>query len=105
MTTYKMKKLFLDSIDMIRQTGRQRPYHHLAFKPKCHLTEKELSSWHSEITDWMDHNLKGGYTCDWEFGCEIPDDHNEGDHIDADFYLIMFFDNEEDKVKFILKWI
>lgn len=62
------------------------------------LSEKDLGSKQTKIEKWMDLNLDGDWTCDWEFGAE------QGYGQTLDFYLSLTFENEEDKVKFILKW-
>lgn len=61
------------------------------------LTEKELGDKQAEIKEWMELNIDGDWTCDWEFG-------GDQGYGTAEFYLNITFTNDEDKVKFILKW-
>ncbi len=61
------------------------------------LSEKDLGFKQTQIEKWMDQNLNGNWTCDWEFGAD------QG-YETVDFYLSLTFENEEDKMKFILKW-
>lgn len=79
----------------------------LDLSPKGYMTQ-QLGDWRKEIADWMYKNMEGDFTCDWvnglgEFGGEIVHVGIQ-DQLIADFYLYIVFDNEEDKVKFILRW-
>ena len=70
-----------------------------------HLGLEQLSDWKTRVENWMLSNLDDNFTCDWEWGGEITDPAASHHLIaDPDWYLYITFDNENDKIKFILRW-
>ncbi len=69
----------------------------ISIGPGAFMSEKELGEWQQEIYEWCNENLSADFFCDWEFGA--------AQGTNADWYLFCKFNNAEDRLKFILRWV